>query len=342
MHSKFRIIGLLAVFLLSSCAKHIGEQHEQAPIRVKTMVVSPQSGRSTSRYLGTIEPVHETPLALQTTGRIVSVDVKNGDFVHKGQTILSVDNTQALNTLNGAEAAYKHAMDGHTRASKVHQKGVVSDQKMVEIESQYAQAKALYEAAKQQLKECTLIAPCDGVVSGLEAEKGQTVIPGTKLCSIIDLSGFRVRFTVPEGEINSLADKGVSGIVECAAAGASLPIRVTEKSATANPVTHTYDVLASINGGADVLRAGMVAKVQLKAQTDSLASIVIPSKCVLLKPEGHTVWVTERGRAVRRTILIDGYQADGVRVLSGLQAGDTLITEGYQKLYNGCEIAGDL
>ena len=50
------------------------------------------------------------------------------------------------------------------------------------------------------------------------------------------------------------------------------------------------------------------------------------------------MWVAENGTAVRREIIIDGYQADGVRVKSGLQAGDTLITEGYQKLYKGCAI----
>lgn len=305
------------------------------------MVVSPQSGISTSRYVGTIEPVHEIPLALQSTGRVVSVDAKNGDRIRKGQTILSIDNTQALNALNGAEAAYKHALDGHTRASKVHEKGVVSDQKMVEIESQYMQAKSLYEAAKQQLKECTLVAPCDGVLSGLEVEKGQTIIPGTKLCSILDVSGFSVRFTVPEGEINRFANKSMSGTVECAAVNASYPVRVMEKSIAANPVTHTYEVVASINGGVNVLHSGMVAKVQFDSPASSDESIVIPSRCVLLRPEGYTVWVAEQGRAIRRDITIDGYQAEGIRVLSGLQAGDTLIIDGYQKLYNHCEIENE-
>ena len=341
MHIKSWIIGL-AAFALSSCATRTDDTQEQAPMRVKTMVVAPQTEFAISRYVGTVEPVHATPLALQTTGRIVSVEVKNGDHVRKGQTLLSVDNTQALNALKGAEAAYKHAKDGHNRAAKVHSKGVVSDQKMVEIESQYAQAKSLYEAAKQQLKECTLVAPCDGIISGLEAEKGQTVIPGTRLCSILDVSGFCVRFTVPEGEINGLAEERMSGVAECASVNATFPVRITEKSATANPITHTYDVLAAIDGDTEMLRAGMVAKVLFKAPVSSAAErVVIPSKCVLLKPEGHTVWVVEQGRAVRRTISIDGYMANGVQVSSGLQAGDTLITEGYQKLYSNCLIENE-
>ena len=303
------------------------------------MVIMPQDGSTASRYVGTIEPAQTTPLSLQTTGRVVSVEVKNGQRVTAGQTILKVDDTQARNALQGAEAVLQHAQDGYGRVAAVHEKGVVSDQKMVEISSQLEQAKSLYEAAKQQLEECTLKAPCDGVVDGLEVVTGQTMIPGTKLCTILDVSAYSVRFTVPENEIGSLADKGT---VECAAIGAVLPVTVTEKGITANAVTHTYEVVARINGRAEGLKSGMVATVKLKGERlKDEGDIVIPAKCILLKPEGHTVWVMEKGTAVRRAIEIDGYRADGVRVANGLTIGDTLITEGYQKLYNGCKVENE-
>ena len=180
----------LALCALMACTKQAHRDYTQAPIKVKTTVVAPQAGSATSRYVGTIEPTHETPLSLETTGRVTAINVKNGTRVHKGQVLLTVDNTQALNALQGAEATLQHAQDGYDRVSQVHAKGVVSDQKMVEVESQLAQAKSIYAAAKKRLEECTLVAPCDGVVNGLTMEKGQTVIPGTKLCSILDVSGF--------------------------------------------------------------------------------------------------------------------------------------------------------
>jgi hypothetical protein len=169
------------------------------------------------------------------------------------------------------------------------------------------------------------------------------VIPGTKICSILDISGFNVRFTVPEAEIREL---GTKGEVECAAVNAVFPVTISEKSVAANTLTHTYEVVAHITGGTDVLMTGMVAKVQIAQLSNDPSQqtnndIVIPAQCILLPPDGHTVWVAENGTAERRTITIDGYQADGVRVKSGLQAGDTLITEGYQKLYKDCKIIED-
>lgn len=336
MKDKLLVIGVLLCWV--SCSKMERTQQEQAPVKVKTMAVSPQASSINSRYVGTIEAAQETPLSLQTPGRVVTVAVQNGQRVAAGQTILAVDNTQALNALESAKATLQHAQDGFDRVSKVHEKGVVSDQKMVEIESQLQQARSLYAAAQRQLEECTLTAPRDGIISGLEISNGQTILPGTILCTLLDVRSFRVRFTVPETEINGLGKKGE---VSCAAVEQSFPITITERNYSANALTHTYEVVARIDGDAEGLQSGMVATVKVRSERFKEEEIVIPAKCILLKPEGPTVWVAEQGRAVRRNITIDGYKADGVRVRSGLQENDTLIVEGYQKLYKGCKIENE-
>ena len=349
------IIFCLALVLLSGCTHREKAVKEQSPLRVETMVIAPKAGIAHTRYVGTIEPVRETPLSMQTAGRVVSIHAKNGDRVHQGQILLRVDSTQAMNALQSSEAALRMAEDGYARVKQVHGKGAVTDQKLVEIESQLDRARALYEAAKQQVRECTLTAPCEGVLNGLDIEKGQTVVPGVRLCSILELSSFCVKFTVPETEIGNIlverqkpkAERPM-GEVECAAVDTVLPIRIIEKSMKAYPVTHTYEVKAQIIGGADILMMGMVGKVKVKGERtkdegqrmkgEEPEDIVIPASCILLKPEGPTVWLKVNGKAERREITIDGYQADGVRVKSGLQEGDSLITNGYQKLYMGCRV----
>ena len=344
--NRFWIIGCVAL-IVTACAHIEKKSHEQAPLSVRTMVVETQAESATSRYVGAIEPSRETPLSMQTAGRVVAVYVKNGDRVHKGQLLLETDNTQAQNALQAAEASLKHAEDGYSRAQQVHEKGAITDQQMVEIESKLAQARSMYAAAEQQLKECSLTAPCEGVIDDMHIENGQSVVPGVRVCKILDVSAFCVRFTVPEGEIKAFRTKRVlKGEVECAAVDRVFPITISETSITANPVSHTYDVVARIQGGADVLMTGMVAKVRVNSESSKSNGeedkvIVIPAKCVLLQKQGHTVWLMQNGTAVRREIQIDGYQAEGVRVVDGLNSGDTLITDGYQKLYNGCAVKNE-
>lgn len=337
------VIGVLA---LVSCTKREGARREQAPLRVETMVVTPQSNDLSTRYVGTVSAVRETPMSMLTPGRIEALYCRDGQRVHKGQVILRIDDTQAKNALKSAEALLRQAEDGFNRVQQVHAKGAVTDQKMVEIESELSRARSIYDAAQQQLNECTLKAPCEGVISGMTLEIGQSIVPGMKLFSILELSALNVRFTVPEAEIGKIAvshSSEVSGEMECVALDTVLPIRITEKSVSASPITHTYEVTARILGGSDILLPGMIGKVRVQ-NTDRSAdriqtgNIIIPAHCILLKPEGPTVWLVEEGKAQRRNIVIDGYRADGVLVKSGLQAGDRLITEGYQKLYLGCPV----
>lgn len=337
---RYKYIGMMLVaLLLIACTSHDKAAGGRSALRVRTVVVTKQAGLSSARYVGTIVPIREVPLSLQTTGRITDIGVRNGERIRKGRMILQVDSTQVKNAVQSAKAALLRAQDGYERVKQVHSKGVVTDQKMVEVESQLAQAKAIYDAAQQQLDECTLLAPCDGVVSGLDCEKGQNILPGKTLCSIIDLRAFQVKFTVPEAEIAAVNG---CGQVTCTSIGASFPITVTEKSLSANPLTHTYDVTARVEGGEDRLLPGMVAKVEISGSAeqaeDEPVSVIVPASCILMKQTGPTVWVVEQGKAARRDITIDGYQADGVKVLTGLADGDTLVTDGYQKLYQGCPL----
>ena len=335
MKDRLVYISLMAL-VITACSSREHAARQQAPLKVQTMVVKSGSYGTSARYVGAVETVRETPLSMQTPGRVTQVLVKNGERVNPGQVLLTVDDTQARNALTSADAALRHAQDGFDRVQQVHAKGVVSDQKMVEIESQLAQAQAMFDAAQKQLDECSLVAPCEGIVQGLEMEQGQTVIPGAPICSLLDVTGFRIRFAVPEAEIKDLAP---TGQLYCAAVDKTLPVRVVEKEMKANAVTHTYDVVAKIEGGVDVLMAGMVGVVTMSDERLAMkGEFVIPAGCVSLKPEGYTVWLKKNGMAVRQTITVSGYLANGVQVTDGLQAGDSLIIEGYQKLYNNCKV----
>lgn len=330
----------LALVLCGVTACSVGEKSKQEvkPIFVHTQVVTAQVNMPSSRYVGTIDAACETPLSMQTAGRVLAVYVKDGSKVRKGQVLLRIDSTQAVNALRSAEASLHHAQDGYNRVKQVHEKGAVTDQKMVEIESQLVQARSLYQAAKQQVKECTLSAPCDGTISGMDIKVGQTVIPGVRVASILDVTAFSVRFSVPENEIGGITI-GQHGTMECVALNDTFPIVVTEKSLKADPIAHAYEITALVTGGEKQLMAGMVGKVNIASPQAEEQNIIIPAQCILLMPQGATVWVLEQGKAQRRDVVVEGYLAEGVQIKEGLQAGDTLIVDGYQKLYKNCPIA---
>ena len=338
MQKEFLTLGCIALCVLTvSCSKMERNTQETKPIPVEIQVVGQGEHAPSSYYVGTVEAIREVPLSMQSAGRVTEVRAKEGDRVRRGQVLLRIDTTQAVNALRSAEAAYRQAQDGYERAKQVYGKGAVTDQKMVEIESQLTQTRSLYELAKQHLDECTLLSPCDGVVNGMNIEVGQTLAPGLRIASVLDLSAYSIRFAVPENEIGAVA-LGQRGEMECSALDRRFTVEVTEKNMKANPLVHTYEVKARVLSRTDGLMPGMIAGVALGNATTADAGIVIPAKCVLLQPTGATVWLAKQGRAQRREITVGGYKADGVEVTGGLTVGDTLIVSGYQKLYKDCRI----
>lgn len=334
---KIHYIILFFLIMLSSCIGRHSSSEQVLPISVRTIVIEPQTKSNYSHYVGSIESAHEIPLSVQVAGRVLSVECREGEWVKRGQVLIVMDTIQCANALRSAKATLLHAQDAYERVVQVHAQGGVADQKMVELESQLQQAQSLYDMALQQLRECRLEAPCDGRVSGFSIQEGQTLVPGVHLFSLLDMSSLVVRFAVPETEISSI-NIGDVGEMECIACDTVLPITVTEKQITANLLTHTYDALASIKGGEHLLMQGMVAKVKLFKNKEGESSIVVPASCVRLMPNKTFIWTIEQGRAVARTIEVKGYTQDGVLVSGGLNIGDTIVVEGYQKLYKDCSV----
>ena len=81
---------------------------------------------------------------------------------------------------------------------------------------------------------------------------------------------------------------------------------------------------------------GMIAKVVLSSDIDN--GIVVPANAVLINNEGKFVWVAKDGRATRQSITISGYSGTGVVVSEGLNSGDIVIVEGYQKVSEGMKV----
>lgn len=338
MQKKLITLGCIALCVCaSSCSKIERTAQEVKPIAVEIQVVGQGEYTPSSHYVGTVEAIREVPLSMQSAGRVTEVRAKEGNRVQRGQVLLRIDSTQAVNALHSAEAAYRQAQDGYERAQQVYDKGAVTEQKMVEIESQLTQTRSLYELAKQRVRECTLLSPCDGVLSGMHVEVGQTLAPGMRIAYVLDLSGYSICFAVPENEIGTVA-VGQRGEMECSALDRRFTVEVSEKNMKANPLAHTYEVKARVLGQTGGLMPGMIANVALEHNATADASIIIPARCVLLQPNGATVWLAKEGRAQRREITVGGYKAEGVEVTEGLTVGDTLIVSGYQKLYKDCRI----
>ncbi len=338
MKYKTLLITALSALLLIGCGNKKAQKQTFDPIiPVEISVIEQSSDNNLRNYVGTTKSEMELPVSFPLGGKLTGIYVKNGQHVKKGTVIARVDATSAKSIHDAALATLNQAEDGYNRLKQVHDEGGIPDVRWVQMETDLEKARQTEITARKHLNECTLIAPQEGFISMDKHTTGENMLPTTPFCRIIDMNKMIVEFSVPEKEIGiiQIGDK----------AEASFPglnnltktLEIIDKSFVSNPMGHTYTIKAKVPVENKDILPGMVAKIKLSLSEAS--GIVVPSSCVLTMPEGADVWTVKNGKAYRRNIKVGGFVKNGVVVESGLERGDTIITVGYQKLYNGAKVS---
>lgn len=311
------------------------------PVKVKTVTVSDDAYVNTTRYSGTVEEESGTSLSFAVAGTIKTINVRLGQHVNAGQLIATLDPTSMQNSHQAAHAALGQAEDAFRRMKELHDKGSLPDMKWVEVQSKLEQARSMEQIARRNLDDCRLRAPFSGIISEKSMETGENVAPGMPVARLVTASSLVVRISVPEAEMRSVRTGQKADVAVTALGGEKIAARVVDKGVVANPLSRTYEVRLKLENPDKEVMPGMVTEVFLHPyNTASVSLCVIPAHVVQIDEHNRSfVWVVKDGKACKRVIVCGEYIADGVIVVSGLSANDSIIVEGQQKVCEGTEVA---
>ena len=336
---KKGILGLLTVLMVCSC----GEKKEsgvKSPTRVKTMMVSPAFADGAQTYVGIIEEREGTAISFTGMGVVRRVLVSEGQAVSRGQLIAEMDDTQARNLLNGAEAQMTQANDALERYKMLHDNGSLPEVQWVEIQSKVAQAKSQLEVVKKNLADCRLTAPVSGIIGKKMVGAGETAMPSQAVVTILDISSVKVKVAVPEAEISGI-NASTPSTISVEAAQTTVKGGRIEKGVQADALTHTYDVRISVPNGDRKLLPGMVASVRFIAEgSQSISGKSLPVTAVQKAADGSLfVWtIANDSTAHRSKVSIGETHGNHVAITDGIDMGQRVVTEGYQKLSEGTKV----
>ncbi|BCB97050.1 hemolysin secretion protein D [Dissulfurispira thermophila] len=193
-----------------------------------------------SHYLGTVMPLDYADISARITGNILSVNVREGDQVHKGQLLVSIDDralkereaAQLLEMssveaqLSGAMSVYETQLSVYERDEMLYKQGAISlealqkskalkDSLLAQVKSLEEKARALkniYQSAVIETSYARLYAPFDGVITKRLQEPGDLAVPGKPILRIEGTSHFKVFVQIPQTEI-ALMKKGGKAII---------------------------------------------------------------------------------------------------------------------------------
>ena len=337
MRLKYLMLLPLSIILIGCGEKSDTKKQYDPVIPVEISAVEFTDDNNFRTYVGTLKSEVKMSLSFPLGGSLTAIYVNNGQKIKKGAIVAKVDETSAKSLHDMALASLSQAEDGYERLKQVHEEGGISDVRWVQMETDLEKARQAEISTRKHLEDCTIYAPQDGIISMPNRVEGEYMRPSESFCYLIDMNKLVVEFSVPEKEVGmiKIGDKAVADIQ--ALGNIEENIVITDKSIVSNPFGHTYTVKAKIDIDGKEALPGMVAKVRLTSTARS--GIIVPASCVQTVADGLAVWTVNNGRSYRRVIEVSDFVKNGVVVEKGLEFGDTIVTVGYQKLFNGAKVS---
>ena len=336
MKLSMRILAVASfTLMLTSCFNGHKEEKVVEKIPVKSITVESAPIAQSDQYIGTIVESQSSTLSFEVSGNVKQVLVSEGDKVAKGQLLAILNKGNIANNYSGTSSTLKQAQDTYNRVAILYKEKSISKIQYIDAKTQLDKAHAAESAAKKEMNDCYLYAPFSGIIGERLVEPGTNIMAGLPAFKLLETKMLKAKVSIPENEIGNI-HLGTNAQVKISALN-NLVLRgaVSQKGIIGNQLSHTYEIKITLISPSREVMPGMLCDIYLSSNAKS-QTIVIPASCVqLYENNARYVWVINNNRVHLRQITVSSYSQDGVVVLNGLQSGERIVTEGFQKISEG-------
>jgi len=331
-------------------------QNQAVPVTVAPVVQ--KSMPLTIDQIGTVIAASTVAVRAQITGELKAVNFKEGDDVQQGQVLLTLDKRpleaalqQAQATLDRDLAQAANAKAQAARYQDLLKRGIATHEQVDQMVSQAAALeatvaadRAAVESAKVQLDYATITAPISGRTGLLQVHVGNLVRANdtNPIITINKITPVYVSFAVPEAQLPELKRYMARGELPVTAEAPdddkASKGRLTFIDNAVDQTTGTIKVKGTFPNEDKRLWPGQFVNVSVTLTSDPTA-IVVPSLAVQNGQQGQYVFVVKPDQTVElRTVKVARGNGEESVIQSGLQAGETVVTDGQLRLTPGARV----
>jgi membrane fusion protein, multidrug efflux system len=348
--SILAVVALIAVIIAIKVFQINTLIHSKVPLQVEsvsTADATPETWQETLTSVGSLTAVQGVTVAAELDGKITEVDFEAGAAVKAGDVLVRQDTSVEAAQLRAAEASAELARVNLGRTKELLEKETVSQAQFDADSAAGKQAIAAADNIRATIAKKTIKAPFSGKLGIRLVNLGQNLKAGDSIVSLQALNPIFVDFYMPQENLGHLATGLTVALSGDAIAGKAVKGKVTAISPDVDASTRNVRVQATVDNAAGLLRPGMYVDVAVELPvTDKV--LTIPATAVLYAPFGDTVYVVDaktdpdtgaKSQVVRQQIVRLGVRrGDFVSVMSGLKAGDTIVTSGVFRLRPGSTV----
>jgi RND family efflux transporter MFP subunit len=289
-------------------------------------------------FVGTADPNKEVITGASVAGIVVQLNFKLGDYVSKGAVLAKVDDTYKQLAVENAQTAYNKSKDDNERYQALRKGDAVTEMQARDAKVAFDNAANQLENAKKQLADTRIVAPFSGYITSKNTELGAYLNVGSAVAGMADISQLRVVVPVPETSVYDLKKGQKVTVTANVLPDAKFEGIIADISPRGNSA-HTYPVEITIaNSGKEQLKAGAYVNVSVD-MGKSRKALMIPRDAIVNTVKDPSVYLVENGVAHLVKITTGQDYGSSLEVISGLKAGDEVVTNGQINLMDGAKVS---
>jgi RND family efflux transporter MFP subunit len=298
---------------------------------VRAQAIERHQRIATEDVVGTVRAKLHSVIEAKVSGKIDRMIGVPGRTVRRGELLASIEAREVQARLDQALAVRQQAEGDLKRDASLLEQNILAQSQYDAQQSRFRVADAAVNEAETLLGYTKVEAPFDGTITRKLADVGDLAAPGKPLLEMEDSRTLRLEADVPEAVVGTLT-LGDRLPVRIAAMPADLEGVVSEIAPTSDPGSRTFVVKLDLPAGPG-LRAGQFGRVAMAVGGTS--ALRIPASAVVVRGQMELVFVVGDGKARLRIVKTGKRVGDDVELISGVEAGETLVVENASALVDG-------
>lgn len=324
----------------------IASAPKPTPVTVSTIVATATDWQPKITSVGNLAAVQGVDVATQVAGVIEEIKVHSGSSVKANDELVQLNIVPDQAQLASLEAAAELSAKTLSRDTDLISKNTVSQATVDADAAEVKSRKALVAQQEALIAQKTIKAPFSGDLGIMQVNLGQYISPGTVLVTLQDLSEMNADFVVPQDKVGSLSAGLPVTVTLTGQSGKGFPGKITAVTPKIDTATRNVTVRATVDNPDKKLVPGMFVNVTVDVgKPEQLLTLPITS--ITYNSYGATAFVVTPGKepdskTVKQVFVTTGQtRGDQVAVLSGIEAGQEVVTTGQLKLRPGASVVVD-
>ncbi len=319
---------------------------QMPPEAVTTTTAKEERWRNSLQSIGSVEAVHGVTVAADLPGIVESIAFKSGDRVRQGDVLVTLSTRQEQAQLTAAESRLELTRLNLERTQGLRQEGISAQADLDKAMAEHDQAKAAVGEIRATIQRKSIRAPFAGILGLRLVNLGQYLTSGQPVVPLQSLDSVYVDFSVPQQELSHVPIGAEVRVTSDELGKKQHTGKITAIDSVVDPSTRNLRIQATFANPDLTLRPGMFVDTEVLLEEGSMV-IPIPSSSIQYAPYGDSVFVVEQMKGkdgksylgVRQQFVKLGPgRGDQKAVLSGIKAGEEIVTSGVFKLRNGSAV----